>query len=376
MSIYVLLLLLVALAALLFRYRVPIARDLNVADATARVVEARGELAPAEQSQIAVFEAASPSVVHIRSGMIRPGDQMGFTLSEVPTGNGTGFVWDDRGYVVTNFHVVEGLARGDGIATVVLNDYTTYRATLVGAAPESDLAVLKITVPNAALVPIPVGTSADLKVGQNVYAIGSPFGLEQTFTTGIVSAVGRTIGGAENTPIEGVIQTDAAINPGNSGGPLLDSAGRLIGVNTAIAGTSGTNAGVGFAIPVDTVNEYVPELIRNGRVERAGLGVVLMEPGNVGDADAIEGYDGVGAMVRAVTPGSAAEEAGLRGIRVGDERFIPGDIIEAIDGVIVADVRAVIATLRPARVGDRVVLRILRDGERLELPVTLRALGN
>ena len=225
-------------------------------------------------------------------------------------------------------------------------------------------------------MPIPVGTSADLKVGQNVYAIGSPFGLEQTFTTGIVSAVGRTIGGAENTPIEGVIQTDAAINPGNSGGPLLDSAGRLIGVNTAIAGTSGTNAGVGFAIPVDTVNEYVPELIRNGRVERAGLGVVLMEPGNVGDADAIEGYDGVGAMVRAVTPGSAAEEAGLRGIRVGDERFIPGDIIEAIDGVIVADVRAVIATLRPARVGDRVVLRILRDGERLELPVTLRALGN
>ena len=375
-SMWVLLLLLGAVAALLYRYRVPIERDL-FADAAPRAVTPRGSLSDAETSQVAIFEAASPSVAHIRSGVIQAGDRLGLTITEIPTGNGTGFLWDDAGHIVTNFHVVRDMQRG-GVATVVMSDYSTYRATFVGAAPSKDLAVLKISVPaGATLRPLPVGTSDDLKVGQNVYAIGSPFGLEQTFTTGIVSATGRMIAADDGTPIEGVIQTDAAINPGNSGGPLLDSAGRLIGVNTAIAGESGTNAGVGFAIPVDTVNEFVPALIRDGAVEKAGLGVFLVPPADVAGVPGLDAYARLpGAMVRAVTPNSAAEEAGLRGISIEGGGMTPGDVIEAVDGDPVVDVASLQGRLAAASVGDRVVLRILRNGERLEVPVTLRPLGN
>ena len=376
-STWVLLLMLCVVAGVLYRYRVPIERELLDRDADARAVTPRGDLAAGERSQIEVFEAASPSVVHIRNGLLLPGDRFGLTTNERTTGNGTGFVWDDRGYIVTNFHVVEDLVRGNGVATVVLSDFTTFRATLVGAAPDKDLAVLKIAVPNAALVPITVGSSDDLRVGQNVYAIGSPFGLEQTFTTGIVSALGRIIAGADGSPINDVIQTDAAINPGNSGGPLLDSAGRLIGMNTAIAGNSNTNAGVGFAIPVDTINRYVPDLIRNGKIETAGLGVVMIGPRELARLARQGDFAGLpGPMIRAVMPGSAAEAAGLRGVEIEGGRIIPGDVILAIDDVPVTDVAAVQSVLRPMRVGDDVVITIRREGQRLELPVTLRPLGN
>ena len=189
---------------------------------------------------------------------------------EVPQGTGSGFVWDESGHIVTNYHVVQGAAS----AKVTLGE-TEYDADTVGVAPDQDLAVLEIRAARANLAPIAIGTSADLQVGQKVFAIGNPFGLDHTLTTGIVSALGRTIQSVTNRPIDGAIQTDAAINPGNSGGPLLDSAGRLIGVNTAIYSPSGASAGIGFAVPVDTVSRIVPELITHGKVVRPRLGVVL-----------------------------------------------------------------------------------------------------
>jgi S1-C subfamily serine protease len=233
------------------------------ADVPTRPVTPRGPLAADELANIEVFKRLSPSVVHITTLEVAR-DFFSRSVQQVPRGTGTGFVWDSQGHVVTNFHVIQG---GDA-ARVTLADQSTHRATLVGAFPDRDLAVLKINLPRERLHPIPVGTSRDLQVGQKVYAIGNPFGLDQTLTTGIVSALNREIDSVNQRTIRGVIQTDAAINPGNSGGPLLDSAGRLIGVNTAIYSPSGGSAGIGFAIPVDEVNRIVPRLIKEGRITR------------------------------------------------------------------------------------------------------------
>jgi S1-C subfamily serine protease len=220
----------------------------------------RGELAADEQSTIALYKRCAPSVVHITS-LARQTNPYTLNVQQIPRGTGSGFVWSKDGFVVTNYHVIQG-ASG---ATVTLADGTSHRARLVGAYPDKDLAVLRIDAPAAALYPIDVGTSADLQVGQKVFAIGNPFGLDQTLTTGVISALNREIESVTGRPIRGVVQTDAAINPGNSGGPLLDSYGRLIGVNTAIASPNGASAGIGFAIPVDEVNRVVPELIAKGK---------------------------------------------------------------------------------------------------------------
>ncbi len=240
-------------------------------EAAPRAVAPRGPLAADELANVELFRRTSPSVVHITT-LETQRDFFSRATQEVPRGTGTGFVWDGDGHIVTNYHVIQGASA----ARVTLADQSTHKASLVGFFADRDLAVLKIEVPR--LPPIPLGTSRDLLVGQRVYAIGNPFGLDQTLTTGIVSALNREIESFNSRTIRGVIQTDAAINPGNSGGPLLDSAGRLIGVNTQIASPSGASAGIGFAIPVDEVNRIVPRLIRDGRFVRPALGVTSGPP--------------------------------------------------------------------------------------------------
>ena len=238
---------------------------LNDPKAIPRAVSPRGELWPDEKSTIGLFRQASPAVVNITAiGVQR--DLFTLNLYQIPQGTGSGFVWDTKGNIITNFHVIQNAA----VAQVTLGDQSNWKAQVVGVAADKDLAVLRIDAPAERLRPIPLGTSKELQVGQSVFAIGNPFGLDQSLTTGVISALGREIDSVTRRPIQGVIQTDAAINPGNSGGPLLDSAGRLIGVNTQIYSPTGASAGIGFAIPVDTVNRIVPELIRSGKIIRPG----------------------------------------------------------------------------------------------------------
>ncbi len=331
------------------------------AAAVPRPVAARGDLSQEEKATVELFKAASPSVVYITSLARR---SVGwFDVMEVPQGTGSGFVWDQSGHIVTNFHVIQ-----DAQATkVTFSGQATYRATLVGVAPEKDLAVLRISAPREKLVPILLGTSGNLQVGQRVFAIGNPFGLDQTLTTGIVSALGRRIQSATDRAIEGVIQTDAAINPGNSGGPLLDSAGRLVGVNTAIASPSGGSAGIGFAVPVDTVNLVVPQLILHGRMVRPQLGVVLAD-------DSIAIRLGVeGALVLRVDPGSGAARAGLRGTRRTEEGdLLLGDVIQSFGGRPVASSGDLLNALEEKKAGETVSIKYLRDGRTGEARVTLK----
>ncbi len=288
---------------------------------------------------------------------------------EVPAGSGSGFVWDDRGHVVTNFHVVQDEDRPDS-AKVTIGD-AEYEATIVGYARDQDLAVLKVAAPRERLVPIRVGTSADLQVGQKVYAIGNPFGLDFTLTTGIVSALGRTIQGVSGATIFDVVQTDAAINPGNSGGPLLDSAGRLIGVNTAIYSPSGASAGIGFAVPVDTVSRIVPELVAHGRVIRPILGVDLDERLSAYVTRRL-GVEGV--LIRGVARGGGAAEAGLEGTSV-DRRgtVVPGDVVQEIDGKPVKSTSDLLGRLGSYRPGDTVTLTVWREGKTRKVRVRLQA---
>jgi S1-C subfamily serine protease len=327
-----------------------------------REVQPRADLTSLEKTNISIYKASKPSVVHITSVDLRS-DAFSMNAYEVPKGTGTGFVWDKKGHVVTNFHVIRG---GQG-ARVTLADQTSVPARYVGGAPEKDLAVLKIDVPEDKLFPIPIGTSEDLQVGQLVYAIGNPFGLDQTLTTGVVSALGREIRSlVEGRTIQNVIQTDAAINPGNSGGPLLDSSGRLIGVNTAIYSPSGSSAGIGFAIPVDEVNRVVPQLIRSGKVTRPGLGVQVA-------TDDVSRRLGVeGALIMRALPGGAAARAGLRStMRAQDGKIILGDVITAINGKKVSRTRDLFTLLEQHQAGEEVTLTIARDGELVEVKVTL-----
>jgi S1-C subfamily serine protease len=329
-----------------------------------RVVTPRGELSDLEKSNIAIFKEASPSVAYITTLGQRM-DLWTLSVSEVPQGAGSGIVWDAAGHIVTNFHVVQDASA----AKVTLWDHKTYDADVTGVAPNFDLAVLRIRAPSSKLSPIPLGRSSDLQVGQLTYAIGNPFGLDQTLTTGVVSALGRTIETENHRQIDEVIQTDAAINPGNSGGPLLDSAGRLIGVNTAIASPSGASAGVGFAIPVDTVNRIVPKLIRYGRVARPRLGVVM----NDAISRAVTQQLGVsGMLILSVQSGSPAAVAGLRGTRRDrDGSIIPGDIIQAIDGRSVSTSDDVYAALEEHKPGDLLKFSLLREGKPVEVTVRL-----
>ena len=334
-------------------------------DAAPRAVIARGDLAADERSTIELFERARDSVVFITtSQQVR--DFWTRNVFSVPRGTGSGFIWDDAGHVVTNFHVIQGASE----ATVRLADGRDYKAGLAGVSPAHDIAVLRIGVDFKRPPPVPLGTSRDLKVGQKVYAIGNPFGLDWTLTTGIVSALDRSLPSDSGETIEHLIQTDAAINPGNSGGPLLDSAGRLIGINTAIFSPSGASAGIGFAVPVDTVNRVVPELIRQGRYIRPALGIELDDGLNrrIGAMLRTEGV-----FVLRVAPGSAAEVAGLRSARIAtDGSFERGDVIVGVEGRRVASVGELLGRLDDFQAGETVTLDVLRDGKQIEIAMTLQ----
>lgn len=329
------------------------------------VTPAPAELSPDERATIAVFERATKSVVFIANTAIQR-DIWSFNVMEVPQGSGSGFVWNKQGHIVTNFHVIYG---ADAIK-VTLADRSEHQAKLVGADPDHDLAVLQIQVPESQLEPLAIGASHDLRVGQKVLAIGNPFGLDHTLTTGVVSALGRTIKSLSNRTIEGVIQTDAAINPGNSGGPLLDSSGRLIGVNTQIVSPSGAYAGIGFAVPVDTVNRIVPELIKHGRLIRPGLGVSLVP-------DAMARRWGIkGLIIGKVSRGGSADRAGLRGAReTATGRIELGDIILAVDGKPVETVDELMDIMEKRKVGDRVSVEVLRNNKRQSVDVILQAVN-
>lgn len=351
--------LLIALAAR------PWLEDLLVAyRAQPRAITPRGDLAADEQTTIAIFEAANPSVVYITTTR-QVLDLWTRNLMEIPRGTGSGFIWDERGHVVTNYHVIEG-ARS---AHVRLWDQRHYDAVMVGASPEHDLAVLRINVPIARPAPVSIGTSHDLRVGQKVLAIGNPFGLDYTLTTGVISALDRSIEADGGGTIEHLIQTDAAINPGNSGGPLIDSAGRLIGINTAIFSPSGAFAGIGFAVPVDTVNRIVPDLIAHGRYVRPTLGITADD--DVGERLLSEmGVSGV--LVLKVQPGSAADRAHIKGTQVTAEGgIIVGDVIQAVDDNPVTGIDELIDALDTHTIGDRVELKVYRNGVTQTLPVVL-----
>ncbi|WP_374213585.1 S1C family serine protease [Jannaschia sp. LMIT008] len=325
----------------------------------APTVAPRGDLAGDEAAAIALFQGAQASVVFIAT--TARGMDMFRRGMDMPSGTGSGFVWGE-GYVVTNAHVVEN-ATG---ASVRLPGGRAVRARLVGTDRRNDLAVLR--VPGMGMRPLPLGTSADLAVGQNVFAIGNPFGLDFTLTRGIVSALDRDLPVDRALTIRGLIQTDAAINPGNSGGPLLDSAGRLIGVNTAIFSPSGANAGIGFAVPVDVVARVVPQLIARGTYAPPALGIS-------GDAraDALLRANGLppGVMVLEVLPGGPAARAGLEPARVTADGIVPGDVIEALDGTRVERLDGLLAELDRHAVGDRVTLTVRRGDDRREVEVTL-----
>lgn len=324
----------------------------------------RGELASDERSTIELFEKAGVSVVYITTRDRRV-NFWTMSVVEVPRGSGSGFVWDRDGHIVTNYHVIQGAES----AEILFSDHSAYSAKLVGASPDHDLALLKVKAPTEILVPLPLGTSHDLQVGQKAFAIGSPFGLDKTLTTGVVSALGRTIEAGSGRTIEGVIQTDAAINPGNSGGPLLDSAGRLVGVNTAIYSPSGAYAGVGFAIPVDTVRRVVPHLITHGRYIRPRLGVYIND--QIGrQITAQVGVEGV--PVLDLSPGSNAEKVGLRPTIIGRRGgVVVGDIIVQVGNRKVRDVNDLLNALERYQPGDAVELAVLRKRETLKISVVL-----
>lgn len=329
-----------------------------------RTIAARGDLAADEKSTIELFEKSRDSVVYITTAALVRNVWTRDVFS-VPKGTGSGFIWDEAGHVVTNFHVIAGANE----ATVKLADGRDYKAALVGASQVHDIAVLKIGVGFKRPPPVPIGTSRDLKVGQKVFAIGNPFGLDWTLTSGIVSALDRSLGGQEGPAVEHLIQTDAAINPGNSGGPLLDSAGRLIGINTAIYSPSGASAGIGFAVPVDTVMRVVPELIKQGKYIRPALGIEIDQQMNEQLA-ALTGTAGV-AVLR-VQPGSAADKAGLQGVSITANGVIPGDIIIAINGKDTDSLSKLFARLDDQKVGDIVKVRVINQGKAREVEVTLQ----
>lgn len=330
-------------------------------DPVPRVVQPRGDLSQQEEAVISLFERLSPSVAYITSVTLKR-DWYSLNIYEIPRGAGSGFVWDAKGHIVTNFHVLEGASS----AKVTLADQSTWEARVVGIAPEKDLAVLRVEAPGELLQPIPLGTSRDLKVGQSVLAIGNPFGWDRTLTTGVISALGREIESVTRIPIRDVIQTDAAINPGNSGGPLLDSAGRLIGVNTAIYSPSGAYAGIGFAIPADTVSWVVPELIAKGHIERPTLGVDIVT------AQAVARVETEGALVMRVGRGSGAERAGIQGTqrdRYGRVKL--GDIIVAVDGLPIRTTDDLWLALDRKQAGEEVEVEVVRQTDRLTLSVVL-----
>ena len=333
--------------------------------AATRPVTPRADLSELEKTNIRIFKDTNPSVVFI-STVAQRRNFFGET-TQVPEGTGSGFVWDKNGHVVTNFHVIRNASGG----TVTLWDNSHYPFELVGRSPNNDVAVIKINAPAEKLRPIIVGSSHDLQVGQAVYAIGDPFGFDQTLTTGIVSALGRTIASPTGAPIANTIQTDAPINPGNSGGPLLDSAGRLVGVNSAIVSPSGSSAGIGFAIPIDTVNRVVSQLIAHGKIVRPSTGIELSDQLS---QLAREQFGTKGVMILSVEPNSPAAAAGLRGAETNEFGGVtPGDIIQKINDLPVNTSEQFYDAVEDYRPGDTVALQIQRGDDKKTIQLKLGA---
>jgi S1-C subfamily serine protease len=314
-----------------------------------------------EANTTEVFSNASPSVVYVTSTTLRR-QMFSLNVMEIPQGAGSGFVWDDSGLIVTNYHVV---ARANRL-TVTLSDQREFEAKVVGLAPERDLAVLRLIAPPDELVELPLGDSSELSVGRKVMAIGNPFGLDTTLTVGVVSALGREIQSPSGRKIRGVVQTDAAINPGNSGGPLLNSLGQLVGVNTAIYSPSGASAGIGFAIPVNTVKEVVPQLIAYGKILRPVLGIERASDAWI-KRNKISGVP----IVRTYR-GFPADDAGMTGARrVGRNDIVLGDIITGVDGQPVRTNEDYLSVMEKRRVGDTVTIETERAGDTLTFDIEL-----
>ncbi|TCJ86833.1 DegP2 peptidase [Cocleimonas flava] len=323
----------------------------------------RADLTPEEKGTIAIFRHNNPSVVYI-STVKRVINVWTRDIAEVPSGTGTGFLWDNKGHIITNYHVVEQ----NKTARVRLNNKKTYTARIIGRSKRHDIAVLKLDGVKNLPRPIQPGSSKSLIVGQKVYAIGNPFGLDHTLTTGIISALGRTIKNS-TLNMDDLIQTDAAINPGNSGGPLLDSAGRLIGMNVAIYSPSGASAGIGFAIPVDKVNRVVPNLIKNGRYIRPHVGITANDTAN---KLLIKELGIKGLLILEVERDSPADKAGLIDSKLVNGDLILGDVVQAVNGKKVEDLNDFLDIIEQYQINDTVMLEVLRQGKtRLKIPLHL-----
>ena len=350
---------LIALAILLW-FAQPFLLGLIYTQSGQRIVSPRGDLANFEQTATEVFEKAAPSVVYIFTE--RQGRSL-FGAVDRQQGTGSGFVWDRAGHIITNEHVIRGATR----TFVRFDSGEAAAAVLVGTSADHDLAVLRVPRPPVSLQPIPVGASAELKIGQAVFAIGNPFGLSRTLTTGIVSALDRRLPTASGREITGVVQTDAAINPGNSGGPLIDSAGRLIGVNTAIISGTGAYSGIGFAVPVDIVNRIVPQLITNGRPRRPGIAI------QAGSEELSARLNVDGVIIVSVQPEGPAAKAGLRGVDQGAQEL--GDVIIAVDNQRVRTISELSNAFEAIGVGGTAQLTVRRNSQRREVTVQLIDLG-
>ena len=318
-----------------------------------------------ERNTIDVFKSCAPSTVFVTQTRMVV-DYFAGVAQEVPAGSGSGFVWDEAGHIVTNFHVVDG-ARA---LTVTFHDQEQFEAKVVGLEPRKDIAVLKVEAPAKLLVPIKVGKTTQLEVGQKAIAIGNPFGLDHTLTTGVISALGRQVQGAGGVTIRDMIQTDAAINPGNSGGPLLDSTGQLIGMNTMIFSKSGSSAGIGFAVPISTIQRIVPQIIKTGRAEQLGLGI------GIDPMQKLERRLGVrGVIVLAVPPDSPAAKAGMRGVTRTGRGIAIGDIIIGIDEKRIETFDDLYTVLDARKPDDVVKVTVVRGDDTATLDVKVVVLN-
>ena len=347
----------------------------QTAGPTAPAADASASLAPVppvtsatriedERNTIGVFRNVSQSTVFVTQTRVVE-DYFAGTLQEVPAGSGSGFVWDDKGTIVTNFHVVDG-ARS---VTVTFHDQETFEAKVVGLDPRKDIAVLKVEAPAKLLVPLKVAKAEELEVGQKAIAIGNPFGLDHTLTTGVISALGRQVQGAGGVSIRDMIQTDAAINPGNSGGPLLDSAGQLIGMNTMIYSKTGSSAGIGFAVPISTIGRIVPQILKSGHAEQVGIGIGVDPLQKLERRLRLEGV-----IVLQVPEGSAAATAGLKGLTRTRRGLALGDVIVGVDTVRVTHFDDLYTALDAHHPEDTVKLVVQRGDAAVTLPIKLSAL--
>ena len=314
-----------------------------------------------EQNTVDIFTRVAPAAVFVTQNQVI-NDWRTARAMEVPVGSGTGFIWDKSGHVVTNFHVIDGAKT----LTVTLYNQKTYPAKFVGGEPKKDIAVLKIDAPASELDPVTLPKEGyELSVGQKTLAIGNPFGLDHTLTTGIISAMGRDQRGYGGVTIRDMIQTDASINPGNSGGPLLDSNGDLIGMNTMIFSSSGASAGIGFAVPISTIRRVVPQIIRTGKAQQIGLGVSIL-------SDAVARRNGIkGVIIQSVSENSPAAKAGLKGLTANSRGTFMGDIIIGIDDTTINNYDDLYNTLDEHQPGDTVKVKIRREGDTLTIPVQL-----